>query len=95
MCVSCPAVRVGWSLPAVEMEYPDSLERYKLFAKFFLEGQVLQPEISLTFISIAEHKLFILHLLLVIFISLSNRPLHLTINELLKTGTLSFERFSE
>ncbi|XP_056232410.1 probable ATP-dependent RNA helicase DHX37 [Seriola aureovittata] len=32
--------RVGWQLPAVEMEYPDGLERYKLFAKFFLEGQV-------------------------------------------------------
>uniref|UniRef100_A0A8C5EUV3 Activating signal cointegrator 1 complex subunit 3 n=1 Tax=Gouania willdenowi TaxID=441366 RepID=A0A8C5EUV3_GOUWI len=32
--------RVGWPLPAVEMEYPDGLERHKLFAKFFLEGQV-------------------------------------------------------
>ncbi|XP_041856183.1 probable ATP-dependent RNA helicase DHX37 [Melanotaenia boesemani] len=32
--------RVGWQLPAVEMEYPEGLERYKLFAKFFLEGQV-------------------------------------------------------
>uniref|UniRef100_A0A4W6BZ55 Activating signal cointegrator 1 complex subunit 3 n=1 Tax=Lates calcarifer TaxID=8187 RepID=A0A4W6BZ55_LATCA len=32
--------RVGWQLPAVEMEYPDGLERYKLFAKFVLEGQV-------------------------------------------------------
>uniref|UniRef100_A0A7N9ANV4 RNA helicase n=1 Tax=Mastacembelus armatus TaxID=205130 RepID=A0A7N9ANV4_9TELE len=32
--------RVGWQLPAVEMEYPDGLERYKLFARFFLEGQV-------------------------------------------------------
>ncbi|KAF3695585.1 putative ATP-dependent RNA helicase DHX37 [Channa argus] len=33
-------VRVGWQLPAVEMEYPDGLQRYKLFARFFLEGQV-------------------------------------------------------
>uniref|UniRef100_A0A3Q3KK99 Activating signal cointegrator 1 complex subunit 3 n=1 Tax=Monopterus albus TaxID=43700 RepID=A0A3Q3KK99_MONAL len=32
--------RVGWQLPAVEMEYPASLERYKLFARFLLEGQV-------------------------------------------------------
>ncbi|KAM3867931.1 putative ATP-dependent RNA helicase DHX37 [Diretmus argenteus] len=32
--------RVGWNLPAVEMDYPDGLERYKLFAKFLLEGQV-------------------------------------------------------
>lgn len=40
-CVS-PAVHVGWQLPAVEMEYPDGLERYKLFSRFLLEGQVLQ-----------------------------------------------------
>lgn len=46
MPVSCPAVRVGWQLPAVEMEYPDSLERYKLFSRFFLEGQVLQQNQS-------------------------------------------------
>ncbi|XP_059192536.1 probable ATP-dependent RNA helicase DHX37 [Centropristis striata] len=32
--------RVAWKLPAVEMEYPDGLERYKLFARFLLEGQV-------------------------------------------------------
>ncbi|XP_039660342.1 LOW QUALITY PROTEIN: probable ATP-dependent RNA helicase DHX37 [Perca fluviatilis] len=32
--------RVGWQLPAVEMEYPDDIERYKLFARFLLEGQV-------------------------------------------------------
>ncbi|XP_044050991.1 probable ATP-dependent RNA helicase DHX37 [Siniperca chuatsi] len=32
--------RVAWQLPAVEMDYPDGLERYKLFAKFLLEGQV-------------------------------------------------------
>ncbi|XP_061881581.1 probable ATP-dependent RNA helicase DHX37 [Entelurus aequoreus] len=32
--------RVAWQLPAVEMEYPDGLERYKLFAQFLLEGQV-------------------------------------------------------
>uniref|UniRef100_A0A3Q0RF39 Activating signal cointegrator 1 complex subunit 3 n=1 Tax=Amphilophus citrinellus TaxID=61819 RepID=A0A3Q0RF39_AMPCI len=34
--------RVGWQLPTVEMEYPEGLERYKLFAKFLLEGQVLE-----------------------------------------------------
>ncbi|XP_035514714.1 probable ATP-dependent RNA helicase DHX37 [Morone saxatilis] len=32
--------RVGWQLPAVEKEYPDGLERYKLFSRFLLEGQV-------------------------------------------------------
>ncbi|XP_047448704.1 probable ATP-dependent RNA helicase DHX37 [Mugil cephalus] len=32
--------RVGWQLPAVEKEYPEGLDRYKLFARFFLEGQV-------------------------------------------------------
>ncbi|XP_031712206.1 putative ATP-dependent RNA helicase DHX37 [Anarrhichthys ocellatus] len=32
--------RVGWPLPAVEMEYPDDLDRYKMFARFLLEGQV-------------------------------------------------------
>ncbi|XP_077457167.1 putative ATP-dependent RNA helicase DHX37 [Stigmatopora argus] len=32
--------RVGWRLPAVEVEYPDGLERYKLFAQFILDGQV-------------------------------------------------------
>uniref|UniRef100_A0A3Q4BCM2 RNA helicase n=1 Tax=Mola mola TaxID=94237 RepID=A0A3Q4BCM2_MOLML len=38
----CPSTffRVGWQLPAVEMEYPDGLERYKLFSRFLLEGQV-------------------------------------------------------
>lgn len=32
--------RVGWQLPAVEREYPEGLEKYKLFARFLLEGQV-------------------------------------------------------
>lgn len=32
--------RVGWQLPAVEMEYPEGLERYRLFARFLLEGKV-------------------------------------------------------
>ncbi|KAK7934439.1 hypothetical protein WMY93_005335 [Mugilogobius chulae] len=32
--------RVGWQLPAVEMEYPDGLDKYKLFARFLLEGQI-------------------------------------------------------
>uniref|UniRef100_A0A3Q2QW43 RNA helicase n=1 Tax=Fundulus heteroclitus TaxID=8078 RepID=A0A3Q2QW43_FUNHE len=34
--------RVAWQLPAVEKEYPEGLERFRLFARFFLEGQVLQ-----------------------------------------------------
>lgn len=41
-----PAVRVGWQLPAVEKEYPGSLERYKLFSRFLLEGQVLQHNLK-------------------------------------------------
>uniref|UniRef100_A0A8C9RSK2 DEAH (Asp-Glu-Ala-His) box polypeptide 37 n=1 Tax=Scleropages formosus TaxID=113540 RepID=A0A8C9RSK2_SCLFO len=32
--------RVGWPLPAVERDYAEGLDRYKLFAKFLLEGQV-------------------------------------------------------
>ncbi|XP_053727943.1 probable ATP-dependent RNA helicase DHX37 [Synchiropus splendidus] len=32
--------RVSWQLPAVETEYPDNLDRYKLFAQFLLEGEV-------------------------------------------------------
>ncbi|XP_033828283.1 probable ATP-dependent RNA helicase DHX37 [Periophthalmus magnuspinnatus] len=32
--------RIGWQLPAVEMEYPEGLDKYKMFAKFLLEGQV-------------------------------------------------------
>ncbi|KAM9475673.1 putative ATP-dependent RNA helicase DHX37 [Clarias gariepinus] len=32
--------RVGWKLSAIEMDHPEGLERYKLFAKFLLEGQV-------------------------------------------------------
>uniref|UniRef100_A0A673MCK0 RNA helicase n=1 Tax=Sinocyclocheilus rhinocerous TaxID=307959 RepID=A0A673MCK0_9TELE len=32
--------RVSWKLPAIEMDYPEGLEHYKQFAKFFLEGQV-------------------------------------------------------
>ncbi|XP_073724216.1 probable ATP-dependent RNA helicase DHX37 [Misgurnus anguillicaudatus] len=32
--------RVSWKLPAIEMDYPEGLERYKLFAKFVLEGKV-------------------------------------------------------
>ncbi|XP_028271001.1 putative ATP-dependent RNA helicase DHX37 [Parambassis ranga] len=39
-CRSSTFFRVGWQLPAVEMEYPDGLERYKHFARFLLEGQV-------------------------------------------------------
>lgn len=39
-CNVSPAVRVGWQLPAVEMEHPEGLERYKLFSRFLLEGQV-------------------------------------------------------
>uniref|UniRef100_A0A8C4E3H3 RNA helicase n=1 Tax=Dicentrarchus labrax TaxID=13489 RepID=A0A8C4E3H3_DICLA len=38
--------RIGWQLPAVEKEYPDGLERYKLFSRFLLEGQVLHQNLE-------------------------------------------------
>uniref|UniRef100_UPI00398EC82E probable ATP-dependent RNA helicase DHX37 n=1 Tax=Pristiophorus japonicus TaxID=55135 RepID=UPI00398EC82E len=34
--------RVGWQLPAVEVDYPEGLDRYKYFAKFLLEGTVIK-----------------------------------------------------
>ncbi|XP_040272163.1 probable ATP-dependent RNA helicase DHX37 isoform X1 [Bufo bufo] len=34
--------RVGWQLAAVEVDYPEGLERYKYFAKFLLEGKVIK-----------------------------------------------------
>ncbi|XP_053135616.1 probable ATP-dependent RNA helicase DHX37 isoform X2 [Hemicordylus capensis] len=34
--------RVGWQLPAVEVNYPEGLECYKYFAKFLLEGKVIK-----------------------------------------------------
>lgn len=32
--------RVGWQLPAVEVDYPAGIDRYKHFARFLLEGKV-------------------------------------------------------
>uniref|UniRef100_A0A8C3T720 DEAH-box helicase 37 n=1 Tax=Chelydra serpentina TaxID=8475 RepID=A0A8C3T720_CHESE len=32
--------RVGWPLPAVEVDYPEGIDRYKYFAKFLLEGKL-------------------------------------------------------
>ncbi|XP_069789305.1 probable ATP-dependent RNA helicase DHX37 isoform X2 [Narcine bancroftii] len=34
--------RIGWQLPAVEVDYPEGLDRYKYFAKFLLEGTVIK-----------------------------------------------------
>ncbi|XP_043835090.1 probable ATP-dependent RNA helicase DHX37 isoform X2 [Dromiciops gliroides] len=34
--------RVGWQLPAVQVAYPEGLDRYKYFARFFLEGEVFK-----------------------------------------------------
>lgn len=31
-----------WSLPLTEIEYPHSLEKFKWFAKFLLEGEVIE-----------------------------------------------------
>ena len=32
--------RVGWPLPAVQVDFPEGLDCYKHFARFLLEGQV-------------------------------------------------------
>uniref|UniRef100_A0A4W3H6F4 Activating signal cointegrator 1 complex subunit 3 n=1 Tax=Callorhinchus milii TaxID=7868 RepID=A0A4W3H6F4_CALMI len=40
--------RVGWQLPAVEMDYPEGLDRFKHFAKFLLEGKVIKKFASYT-----------------------------------------------
>ncbi|XP_032647088.1 putative ATP-dependent RNA helicase DHX37 isoform X1 [Chelonoidis abingdonii] len=34
--------RVGWQLPAVEVDYPEGIDRYKYFAKFLLEGKIIK-----------------------------------------------------
>uniref|UniRef100_A0A8C5S7I6 DEAH-box helicase 37 n=1 Tax=Laticauda laticaudata TaxID=8630 RepID=A0A8C5S7I6_LATLA len=34
--------RVGWPLPAVEVDYPEGLDRFKHFARFLLEGKVVK-----------------------------------------------------
>ncbi|XP_075689607.1 putative ATP-dependent RNA helicase DHX37 isoform X2 [Rhinoderma darwinii] len=46
--------RVGWQLPAVELEYPEGLERYKYFAKYLLEGKVIQKLCSYTSILLSS-----------------------------------------
>ncbi|KGL82451.1 putative ATP-dependent RNA helicase DHX37, partial [Tinamus guttatus] len=34
--------RVSWPLPAVEVDYPEGIDRYKHFARFLLEGKVVE-----------------------------------------------------
>ncbi|XP_062037940.1 probable ATP-dependent RNA helicase DHX37 isoform X1 [Lepus europaeus] len=34
--------RVGWPLPAVQVDFPEGVDRYKHFARFLLEGQVFR-----------------------------------------------------
>ncbi|NXK19170.1 DHX37 helicase, partial [Arenaria interpres] len=34
--------RVSWPLPAVEVDYPEGIDRYKYFARFLLEGKVIE-----------------------------------------------------
>ncbi|NXE15243.1 DHX37 helicase, partial [Lophotis ruficrista] len=34
--------RVSWQLPAVEVDYPEGIDRYKYFARFLLEGEVIE-----------------------------------------------------
>lgn len=31
---------MGWPLPAVQVDFPEGIDRYKYFARFLLEGQV-------------------------------------------------------
>nr|XP_033811331.1 probable ATP-dependent RNA helicase DHX37 [Geotrypetes seraphini]XP_033811332.1 probable ATP-dependent RNA helicase DHX37 [Geotrypetes seraphini] len=40
--------RIGWQLPAVEVDYPEGLDCYKYFAKFLLEGKVIKALHSYT-----------------------------------------------
>ncbi|XP_075032998.1 putative ATP-dependent RNA helicase DHX37 [Mixophyes fleayi] len=46
--------RVGWQLPAVLVDYPEGLERYKYFAKFLLEGEVIKKLGSYTSILLSS-----------------------------------------
>ncbi|XP_063820666.1 probable ATP-dependent RNA helicase DHX37 isoform X2 [Pseudophryne corroboree] len=46
--------RVGWQLPAVVVDYPEGLERYKYFAKFLLEGKVITKLGSYTHILLSS-----------------------------------------
>ncbi|KAM3938487.1 putative ATP-dependent RNA helicase DHX37 isoform 2-T2 [Leptodactylus fuscus] len=46
--------RVGWQLPAVEVDYPEGLDRYKYFAKFLLEGKVIEKLGSYTSILLSS-----------------------------------------
>ncbi|KAG8514999.1 putative ATP-dependent RNA helicase DHX37, partial [Galemys pyrenaicus] len=34
--------RIGWLLPAVQVDFPEGIDRYKHFARFLLEGQVFR-----------------------------------------------------
>ncbi|XP_037367217.1 probable ATP-dependent RNA helicase DHX37 isoform X1 [Talpa occidentalis] len=34
--------RVGWPLPAAQVDFPEGIDRYKHFARFLLEGQVFR-----------------------------------------------------
>ncbi|NXU58755.1 DHX37 helicase, partial [Turnix velox] len=34
--------RVSWELPAVQVDYPEGIDRYKYFARFLLEGKVIE-----------------------------------------------------
>lgn len=40
---SCPPDRVGWPLPAVQVDFPEGIDCYKHFARVLLEGQVGSP----------------------------------------------------
>ncbi|ERE76014.1 putative ATP-dependent RNA helicase DHX37-like protein [Cricetulus griseus] len=38
--------RVGWPLPAIQVDFPEGIDRYKYFARFLLEGQVFCKLVS-------------------------------------------------
>ena len=38
---TCTFGPYAWPIPPVEVEYPQGVQRFKLFAKFFLEGDII------------------------------------------------------
>lgn len=45
---SCPPDRIGWPLPAVQVDFPEGIDCYKHFARALLEGQVGSLAVPLT-----------------------------------------------
>ena len=56
--LGCYTGRNAWMLPAVELEYPKSLERFKWFARFLLEGKVrvLENQLNVPVLDVSSLK---------------------------------------